>query len=421
MKYLAIDLGSSSARIMLAEKENQNMTLTEIARFPHCAALDNAGHYRWDIDHLFGSIVEQIKKVIENDKIVSIGICSWGVDYGVIGEDGKLIDMPYCYRDARGEDAFCKLHQVITKEDLYSISGIYPNPINTIYQLYADKCEGRYADKKVKIAFIADLLAYYLTGNIRAERSNVSTTGLLNITGDDWNYDLIDKLGLDTSVFPQIIFDGQAYGEFCNVPVVAVGTHDTASAIYALEGLDSKTAFLASGSWLLFGKVLDKPVCDKVAFENKYTNERINGGSVSLLDNINGLFVVQRVVAENDLNYKEIDEHIDSASVLGELDVDKLMSQNDMTGDIKTQLGISDCDIYDLVKTVYFSLAKRVVVAVNRLQQVTGIKIEKIVMTGGATKARYFVETLKNLSKIDIICTKSEGATYGNALRQSEI
>lgn len=140
-----------------------------------------------------------------------------------------------------------------------------------------------------------------------------------------------------------------------------------------------------------------------------------------MLDNINGLFVVQRVVAENDLNYKEIDEHIDSATVLGELDVDKLMSQNDMTGDIKTQLGISDCDIYDLVKTVYFSLAKRVVVAVNRLQQVTGTKIEKIVMTGGATKARYFVETLKNLSKIDIICTKSEGATYGNALRQSEI
>lgn len=421
MKYLAIDLGSSSARIMLAEKENQNITLTEIARFPHCAALDNAGHYRWDIDHLFGNIVEQIKKTIKNDKIESIGICSWGVDYGVIGEDGKLIDMPYCYRDARGENAFYKLHNEISKEDLYSISGIYPNPINTIYQLYADKCDGRYADKKEKIALVADLLAYYLTGNIRAERSNASTTGLLNITGDDWNYELIDKLGLDSSVLPQIIFDGQAYGEFCNVPVVAVGTHDTASAIYALEGLDRKTAFLASGSWLLFGKVLDKPVCDKVAFENKYTNERINGGKVSLLDNINGLFVVQRVVAENDLNYKEIDEHIDRATVLGELDVDKLMSQNDMTGDIKTQLGISDCDIYDLVKTVYFSLAKRVVVAVNRLQQVTGTKIEKIVMTGGATKARYFVKTLKNLSKIDIICAKSEGATYGNALRQSEI
>ena len=104
-----------------------------------------------------------------------------------------------------------------------------------------------------------------------------------------------------------------------------------------------------------------------------------------------------------------------------ELDVDKLMSQDDMTGDMKKQLGIADCNIYDLVKTAYYSLAKRVVLAVERLEQVTGEKIEKIVMTGGATKAKYFVEMLKNLSKIDIICTKSEGATFGNALRQSRV
>lgn len=419
MKYLAIDLGSSSARVMLADG-SADMSLTELARFPHSASIVN-GHYRWDIQRLFDKLKNEINKAIAQYKIASIGICSWGVDYGVIDGNGDLIDMPYCYRDSRGEVMFNELHKLISKEELFELSGIYPNPINTIYQLYADKIEGRYTDKNVKIAMIADLLAYYLTGNIRIERSNASTTGLLNLKGDDWNYDLLKRLDLRTDILPKIIYDGEQYGEFCGVPVLAVGTHDTASAIYALEVLDNQTAFLASGSWLLFGKVLDAPICKPIAFENRYTNERINDGKVSLLDNINGLFIIQRLVSENNLSYGEIDKHIDSAKILGELDVDKLMSQDNMTEDMKKQLGIKECDIYDLVKTAYYSLAKRVVIAIERLQQVTGQNITKIVMTGGATKAKYFVDTLKNLSKIAIICTKSEGATYGNALRQSKV
>lgn len=419
MKYLAIDLGSSSARVMLADG-SADMSLTELARFPHSASIVN-GHYRWDIQRLFDKLKNEINKAIAQYKIASIGICSWGVDYGVIDGNGDLIDMPYCYRDSRGEVMFNELHKLISKEELFELSGIYPNPINTIYQLYADKIEGRYTGKNVKIAMIADLLAYYLTGNIRIERSNASTTGLLNLKGDDWNYDLLKRLDLRTDILPKIICDGEKYGEFCGVPVLAVGTHDTASAIYALEVLDNQTAFLASGSWLLFGKVLDAPICKPIAFENRYTNERINDGKVSLLDNINGLFIIQRLVSENNLSYGEIDKHIDSAKILGELDVDKLMSQDNMTEDMKKQLGIKECDIYDLVKTAYYSLAKRVVIAIERLQQVTGQNIAKIVMTGGATKAKYFVDTLKNLSKIAIICTKSEGATYGNALRQSKV
>lgn len=418
MQFLAVDIGSSSARIMLAEGDKE-FNLLEIARFPHSAMLEN-GHYKWDIDKLFSDIKESILKIIAEYDVKSIGICSWGVDYGVIADNGELLDKPYCYRDSRNQNAFKQLHSVISEKELFALSGIYPNPINTIYQLYQDKLDGRYEGKKVKISMIADLLAYYLTGNIRIERSNASTTGLLNLAGNDWNYDLIKRVGLNADILPQIIFDGEKYGDICGIPVVAVGSHDTASAIYALEGLCDTTAFLASGSWLLFGKVMDNPVCNEIAFENRYTNERINGGKVSLLDNINGLFIIQRLVAENNLSYKEIDCRINNAQVLGELNVDALMSQNDMTGEIKKQLDIKDCDIYDIVKTAYYSLAKRVAKAINNLEEVTGKKIEKIIMTGGATKAEYFVNSLKNISKIDIICTKSEGATYGNALCQRD-
>lgn len=417
MQYLAVDLGSSSARVMLCDGEDLKMT--ELARFPHSASFAD-GHYRWDIDKLFRSVVGACRDAINTYDVASIGICSWGVDYGVIGSDGALRDMPYCYRDKRGEIMFDRLHSHISRQELFALSGIYPNPINTLYQLCDDKLCGRYDGKSVKIAMIADLLAYYMTGNIAVEATNASTTGLLALSGREWNFDLIDKLGLDRDIFPNLIFDGEQYGRFMNVPVLAVGTHDTASAIYALEGLDDNTAFLASGSWLLFGKLLAQPICERTAFENKYTNERVNGGKVSLLDNINGLFIIQRLVAENNLSYSEIDNKIVAAKVLGELDVDKLMSQDDMTGDIKSQLALQDCDIYDIVKTAYYSLAKRVATAVERLQVVTGKSVQKIIMTGGATKAECFVQTLKNLTKIDIICTKSEGATYGNALRQKQ-
>ena len=418
-QYLAIDLGSSSARIMLTQ--GKDLFLTELARFPHSASTDENGHYRWDIEKLFNNIKAEIVKVLATYNITSIGICSWGVDYGVICDNGKLLDKPYCYRDSRGEIAFNELHSLLSKEEYYNLSGIYPNPINTIYQLWADKKECRYNSNNVKIAMIADLLAYYLTGNISIEVSNASTTGLLALNGKEWNYSLISKLGLNVEILPQLIFDGEQYGTFNNVPVVAVGTHDTASAIFALDITDDNSAFLASGSWLLVGKVLDNPVCSSIAYENRYTNERINGGKVSLLDNINGLFIIQRLVAENALSYAEIDKRIDNAKILGELNVDKLMSQDNMTKDIKCQLAVSDCDIYDLVKTAYYSIAKRVTIAITRLEQVTGKSIKNIVMTGGATKAKYFVETLKELSKVNIICTKSEGATYGNALRQSLI
>lgn len=427
MKVLAVDLGSSSARIMLAN--NEDNSLVELERFAHTAALNEKNQLRWKLEELFEKLKNTLKIAIKCQKPQSIGICSWGVDYGVIDENGKLLDAPYCYRDGRNEKAFNELHyekenqnangeNKISKEQMFEMTGIYPNPINTVYQLLADKRENRYQNKKVKIALIADLFAYYLTGNIRAELSNASTTGLLNLTGDNWNFELVQKLGLDKNIFPKVIADGEAYGIFEGVKVIAVPSHDTASAIYAMGKMQKNTAFLSSGSWLLAGKVIDEPICEKTAFESKYTNERISGGKVSLLDNINGLFIIQRLVAENNLSYKEIDKKMPTAKVLGELDVDVLMSPLDMTGDIKKQLGLASCDIFDLVKTAYYSLAKRVAVALEKLQQITAEKLEKVIMTGGATKAEYFLQTLKDLTKMDIICLASEGASDGNAKRQ---
>lgn len=415
MNVLAIDLGSSNARIMLVD---ESYNLTELDRIPHSATLDDKGNYRWNINELFDKLVNAIDNAITSYEIASIGICSWGVDYGVILNDGTLLDSPYCYRDERNTLAFEEYFKANDKYEVFSHNGIFPLAINTVYQLLADKKEGRYTDKKVKIALIADLLAYRLTGNIRVELSNASTTQLLNKSGDDWDYALIEKFGIDRDIFPAVIKSGESYGSYRGAEVIAVGTHDTASAIYAMGEFDENSAFLSSGSWLLLGKLLNEPVLDKKVFDIGYTNERVCDGKVSLLINLNGLFVIQRVVAESGITYKDIDENIDNAKVLGVLDTDKLSMQNDMLGNIDKMLGSSDNNIYDVAKTVYYSLAVRLTNALADLESVTNTKINKIVLSGGAGKARYFLVCVKELANVEIVIYAGEGAVLGNAKRQ---
>ncbi len=416
MKVLAIDIGSSSARVMVVDSE-KDYEIKEIHRVKHSAVLDENGNYRWSIDNLFASLKDAASNAVRDHKVDSIGVCSWGVDYGVIGADGKLIDMPYSYRDNRTDKVFDKMADEFSGYKLFESTGIFPSNINTVYQLLSDKEIKRYG-KGVKIALIADLFAYYLTGNIRAELSNASTTELLSKSGLDWNYDLIEKLGIDKDIFPEVIKAGEVYGSFNGVSVIAVPTHDTASAIFAMGDMPNNVAFVSSGSWLLVGKVIDEPIISKQVFDIGYTNERICDNKVSLLSNINGLYIIQRISAESGVSYAEIDRTVDSGIVLGEIDVDKLMSPDDMIGNIKRLLGIEKADVIDIVKTAYHSLAVRLVRAIDDIGAVTNHKVDKIIMTGGATKAQYFLDNVKSLSGVEIVLLAGEGAVKGNAMLQ---
>ena len=414
MNVLAIDIGSSSARVMLCD---ENLNIKELFRYSHTAQLEN-GKYRWDIIALFNSLKRAIDDAIEKYDICSIGICSWGVDYGVIDKKGNIIDNPYCYRDEKNQIEYEILHKKISTFKLFEKSAIYPNAINTMYQLLSDIREKRYNSNEVKIAMIADLFAYYLTGNIAIECSNASTTGLLSLDGKSWNISLIRELGIDENIFPNLINSGDSYGFYKNIVVRAVGTHDTASAIYAMGKLDKGDSFLSSGSWLLIGKLLDTPIVNRKVYDIMCTNERVNDNKVSLLCNINGLFIIQRVVSEANLSYKDIDNCMDKAKVLGELDVDKLMSPNNMIGNIKTMLGIENCDIMDICKTIYYSLAKRIQKVIEELDNITLEKTKRIILTGGASRAKYFVSEVERLVGVEVVLLSGEGAVLGNAKRQ---
>lgn len=409
MSVLAIDLGSSSARVMLVDK---NFNAVELGRYAH-EPTKIGGKYRFDTETLFKYVVSIIDKAIDDNEIESIGICSWGVDYGLIDSDGKIVDLPISYRDDRTKPIFAKRDN----RDDYMNSGIYPMNINTVYQLLSDIECGR-LKSNYKMVMIADLLAYKLTGSIRAERSNASTTGLLSLDGKNWNFEYIESLGIPTRIFPEIINDGECYGNYRGAKVIAVPTHDTASAVFAMGEMDDNTAFISSGSWILLGKLLKKPIVNDGSFNAEYTNERGYGNSVTFLKNINGLYVVQRIVAETGLSYKEIDNNIDHAQSLGLLDLNKLDSPQGICEMIKEQLGISNADNISLVKTAYDSIADTASKSLSQLAELTGSHITKVMLTGGMARAPYLMNKFRELSGVDIIVVGNEGAVLGNAKAQ---
>lgn len=409
MSVLAIDLGSSSARVMLVDK---NFNAVELGRYAH-EPTKIGGKYRFDTETLFKYVISIIDKAIDDNEIESIGICSWGVDYGLIDSDGKIVDLPISYRDDRTKPIFAKRDI----RDDYMNSGIYPMNINTVYQLLSDIECGR-LKSNYKMVMIADLLAYKLTGSIRAERSNASTTGLLSLDGKNWNFEYIVSLGIPTRIFPEIINDGECYGNYRGAKVIAVPTHDTASAVFAMGEMDDNTAFISSGSWILLGKLLKKPIVNDGSFNAEYTNERGYGNSVTFLKNINGLYVVQRIVAETGLSYKEIDNNIDDAQSLGLLDLNKLDSPQGICEMIKEQLGISNADNISLVKTAYDSIADTAAKSLSQLAELTGSHITKVMLTGGMARAPYLMNKFRELSKVEIIVVGNEGAVLGNAKAQ---
>lgn len=513
---LAVDLGSSSARVMIAQREGGNLSYTEIARFAHTSC-ERDGALVWDIEKLFENIIATIDEAIAKYNIVSIGICSWGVDYALVQAGGKLFDKAKCYRDERNQKAYEKLHATMTQEMLFNESGIFPNPINTMYQLLADINEGRYekcseeskqvenngknicfeasnraannvknicreentkaannvnnicnqlsmkaannekningdASKQaannekndsyglsaseaacsggnapLKLLMIADYLAFKLTGVMRVEKSNASTTGLLSKTGNEWNFPLIEKLGIDKQLFPELISSGDTYGQYKGIAVKAVCTHDTASAIVAMQQLKQDSVFISSGSWILIGTLCASPVVSKKAFEREYTNERGAGGVVTLLNNMNGLFVIQRLVAELGVSYKQIDKEVEGARSLGIVDTNLLTSPDNMSKNILMQLVASGSDDnvlsaspMDLIKTVYDSLAQNIANAIKQLEEVTDRKFLNIYLSGGMSKAPYLLKEFKKKCPLPLEIIDSEGAIVGNIIMQEK-
>ncbi|GLY82540.1 rhamnulokinase [Actinoallomurus iriomotensis] len=294
--YAAVDLGASSGRVMVARVGAGELTLREAHRFPN-EPVRVAGTLHWDVLGLYREVLAGLRAAGACD---GVGIDSWAVDYGLLDEDGALIGNPVHYRDGRTDGVLERVVAEVGAETLYGVSGLQFLPFNTVYQLLSSPLP----PQARTLLMVPDLLAYWLTGATGAEVTNASTTGLYDVRAGAWAYPLIERLGLPPSLFPPLRPAGSAVGTLradvaagtglpSSLPVTAVGSHDTASAVFAVPAADERFGYVSCGTWSLAGVELTAPVLSVESRAAGFTNEVGVDGTIRYLRNIMGLWLLQ--------------------------------------------------------------------------------------------------------------------------------
>ncbi|WP_435742371.1 rhamnulokinase [Nocardioides sp. SYSU DS0663] len=307
VRVAAVDLGATSGRIMAATVESgsgggrDRLELREAHRFPN-GGVRAGGSLFWDVLGIHREVVEGIRKVARSGALDGIGIDSWAVDYGLLDRDGHLLGNPFSHRDSRTDGIAEQVVARVGAERMYAVTGLQQLPFNTIYQLVA--AHGTAALESAQtLLLLPDLLGYWLTGEIGAERTNASTTGLYDVRAREWARELANEVAIPWSVLPPLRDAGDVVGKVSadlaaqlelatDVPVVAVGSHDTASAVVAVPAEGERFAYISSGTWSLVGLELDQPVLSEEARLADFTNEGGIDGTVRFLKNVMGLWVL---------------------------------------------------------------------------------------------------------------------------------
>lgn len=321
--YLAVDLGAGSGRVLAGEFDGTRIELHELNRFDN-TPIELPSGWHWNTPALYQSILEGLKKAADKygDSAVSIGIDTWGVDYGLLDKDGRLLGLPYQYRDRRTDGMMDAAYAKVPKKEIYAATGIQFMFFNSIFQLLSEVVNKNPALEIAEdLLFMPDLLGYWLTGKKTQERSIASTSQLYNPKTQNWDYALIERLGIPKQLFKTLSNAGDTLGNLSenvqqktgltDIKVVTVGGHDTASAVAAVPSQFKTPAFLSSGTWSLMGLELPEPVISDQSFEDAFTNEIGVGGSVRFLKNICGLWLIQEskrfwMATGNDIPYAKM-------------------------------------------------------------------------------------------------------------------
>ncbi len=301
--YIAIDLGAESGRVILGQLHDE-ISLVEVHRFSN-TPLQDEGTLYWNLPELLREIYAGVSQACaQSDSIQSVAVDSWGVDYGLMDGEGRVLGKPYHYRDRRVDGMMAKVFEIIPRRRIYDLTGIQFMPINTLYQLLAAmQAEGGISASACHLVFIADLVAYHLSGKIFAEYTLASTSQLLNMQTGEWEDELFEQLALPRQIMPRVVQAGTVIGPLTEqaaqergasqISVVAVGSHDTASAVAAAPATGDRWAFLSSGTWSLMGVELSHPVINETSYQYQFTNEGGIGDTIRLLKNIMGLWLIQ--------------------------------------------------------------------------------------------------------------------------------
>jgi rhamnulokinase len=309
MKFVAVDLGASSGRLMVGAWDGRRFALEELHRFAN-GGVTVRGRIEWDVLRLWSEIQTGLGKFGARFGGAPAGIAvdAWGVDFGLLDKDGRLLGNPGCYRDARTNGVPAKVFARVSEAEVFAATGVQTMQINTLFQLAAMEGDAR-LEAAETLLMIPDLFSYFLCGEKAVEFTEASTTQMYALGARDWDRAMLRKAGVPDRILPRVVQPGTVLGtlggdvgELCGLakacPVIAVASHDTASAVASIPGLDEESAFISSGTWSLMGVELDAPVTTERARELGFTNEGGCAGKTLLMRNITGLWILQECVRQ---------------------------------------------------------------------------------------------------------------------------
>lgn len=429
MYYLAIDIGASSGRHILGELKGDKLETTEIYRFENGFKEQN-GTLIWDVEQLTGDVIAGLSECIKLNKIPeTVAIDTWGVDYVLFDNEEKEILPCVSYRDSRTATAVDEVFSVVSKEELYEKTGIQTQAYNTIFQLWCDKKSGKLENAK-RLLMMPEYLSYRLTGVMKNEYTNVSTTGLVNAETKKIDEEICEKLGINANLFGELNLPSTYIGNFTEEIKAKVGfdakvifcpSHDTASAVAACP-VDENSVFISSGTWSLVGTENLYPVTTPAAMEANFSNEGGINYRFRFLKNIMGMWLFQNIRKNLDKKFT-YDEMMNMAM---ESDYDKLIDPTDdcflvpenMIEAIRNYLGEPNLPIGDVLKSVYISLATSYKNTVEEIERVAGKKVDRVAIVGGGSKDEYLNKLTKDYSKKRVTVGPTEGTAIGNLIAQ---
>ena len=420
--YLAIDLGATSGRHVVGYLKDGEIVLEEVHRFKTCMD-DSPNGLVWNTPRLFSEIKIGIKKTFERyNAIESLSIDTWGVDYVLMNGD-KDITPYYAYRNDRNFKASNEFHKIISFEELYKKTGIQYTPFNTIYQLFADLKSGR-LNEATDYLMLPSYFTYKLTGVKTHEYTNESTGALLNPYTKEYNFDVLDKLGLPRKLFKNIVFPGYIVGNLLpeiekevggNTKVILCASHDTASAFESVT-TDENSIILSSGTWSLLGIKSREPIINDMSLKANYTNEG-GVGYIRVLKNIMGMYFANRVKDETDLTFKIIDSLILNSKYKETFDVNDLSlnapksMKTAILNLLKENPPQNDIDLF---ASIYHSQALCYKKAIEELEEVTKKEYKKIYIIGGGARNAFLDHLVKVYTNKKVIALPIEATALGN-------
>ena len=439
--FAAVDIGASSGRVMAGRVVDGRVTLEAVHRFEN-GAVRRDGHLRWDLSGLFEQVLVGLSTLVERfGGATSIGIDTWAVDYGLLDADGRLLAEPVAYRDDRTEGVADRVHERLDAQRLYAVNGLQELPFTTYYQLVAEQAGPVWGDVRHAL-LLPDLLAYWLSGALRTEVTNASTTGLLDARTRTFSAELLSALELPEDLFAPLVQPGETVGTVTAgvaartgldpaTRVVAVGSHDTASAVVGVPADGRRFAYVSSGTWSLVGVELDAPVLTEASRAANFTNEGGVDGRVRYLRNVGGLWLLQESLRtwREQGHPVDVDTLLEEAAALPaggptvDVDDERFIAPGDMPARIAEACERAGREAPQepaaVARCVLDSLAVAYARTVEQAVALSGATVDVVHVVGGGSQNALLCQLTADLSGLPVLSGPVEATALGNVAVQA--